>query len=173
MNIINNNCLLLSITDVDFSEHLQEPSLLNINITVKYNCCNNVIFSETSDGLVFASENAEVDNNNIIIHYTFFSNLNPTNLQDGIYEIIITFNFSDDSFIQYSNCLFVDCSLSCKLANYMATNLGTEKATTLAMIHYSLKEAANCECECEKMCRLYRYLYEELTDNKIDYGCNC
>lgn len=115
----------------------------------------------------------EIVNGNIELDYTLFSQLNSTQLADGIYTTTITFYYTDGTFIQYSNCIFVDCTVACLLATYMATNIGTEMATTLAMIHYALQESEGCECVCEDKCVLFEYLWNNLSTVPTTSGCNC
>lgn len=119
------------------------------------------------------SDYITIENNTIVIDHSMFSSLNATSLLDGIYNVSITFYFTDGSFETYENCIFVDCQTACKLATYMAANLGKPVATEMAMLHYALHEASLCECECENLCILFGDLWNKLFNTPLIGGCNC
>ena len=114
-----------------------------------------------------------IEDGEIVIDHELFSVFNPTQLADGIYTVTVAFYLTDGTYIQYTNCIFVDCTVACKLATYMAANIGTEMSTTLAMIHYALQESEGCECVCEDKCKLFEYLWNNLSTVTTSSGCNC
>ncbi len=89
---------------------------------------------------------------------------------DGVYTVDITYVKNNNSTIVETSCLFLDCTIKCKVAAKIDT-LKTD--TTLHIIYFALLEASNCSCQCDKMCKLYEQLLIELgiTLNTSDCGC--
>lgn len=168
-----------------------------IVIGVRYNCCDNTYLeteidcqeseSDTSFYVIIDLRNSDceyesdfividTDLQTITLTKEFFTALNPSSpdhLLDGVYTITISIYYADGSFYEEENCIFVDCQTACKLAAYMAQNLGSAKATELAMIHFALTEAANCECVCDDLCTLFEYLWNSLNGIQITSNCGC
>lgn len=160
-----------------------------IVIGVRYNCCDNTYLETEIDCQESESDTSfsdceyesdfiviDTDLQTITLTKEFFTALNPSSpdhLLDGVYIITISIYYADGSFYEEENCIFVDYQTACKLAAYMAQNLGSAKATELAMIHFALIEAANCECVCDDLCTLFEYLWNSLNGIQITSNCGC
>lgn len=160
-----------------------------IVIGVRYNCCDNTYLETEIDCQESESDTSfsdceyesdfiviDTDLQTITLTKEFFTALNPSSpdhLLDGVYTITISIYYADGSFYEEENCIFVDYQTACKLAAYMAQNLGSAKATELAMIHFALTEAANCECVCDDLCTLFEYLWNSLNGIQITSNCGC
>jgi len=183
MNITNNNFLeFILISDFFNSEELEDFSKIEISIT--YNCCETLVFTDTlfpveesESGVESESEDEPIaegvhsylQDGKIYISKDLFTNIGITN---GIYTITVVFYLDDNIIFETYNCIFVDETIGCTLVSYMATHLGTSKATDLALVYYALKESEDCDCECENICVLYEYLWNNLFNyNPNPCGC--
>lgn len=91
---------------------------------------------------------------------------------DGIYSLTITAYKTSGTRVTETNCLFVDCSLSCEISKKLKT-LGDKERVELLMIHYALTQGTNCPCDCDLLCELYRQLNNKLEINPQISGCGC
>lgn len=115
----------------------------------------------------------------IYISPEFFS---LTSLMDGIYKISIKFKAADNSYIQETNCAFVDVTVKCKVASVLQNILkeskvsGLEESSTIIhILHYALTNGSNCGCNCEELCKVYTELVTLLNniDPQITNDCGC
>lgn len=200
MKLSYTDCKTITLSQIEPIDELQgvgetwlEDAMVSdidrIVIGVRYNCCDNTYLETEIDCQESESDvsfgDCEYESDYIIIDTDaqtitltedFFAALNPsspTHILDGVYTITISIYYTDGSFYEEENCIFVDCQTACKLAAYIAQNLGSSKATELAMIHFALTEAANCECVCENLCTLFEYLWNSLNNIQISSNCGC
>jgi len=119
-------------------------------------------YSEVGTGLFISGES-------LYISPAIIDSLLPS-FTDGIYTVDITYVKNNNSTIVETSCLFLDCTIKCKVAAKIDT-LKTD--TTLHIIYFALLEASNCSCQCDKMCKLYEQLLSELGIilNTTDCGC--
>ena len=182
MNIINNDCESLTVSDELFQTYLEDPTLKTIEVTVGYNCCDSLSFETTiemnesssgSESSEAGNEYVTIVNNTLVIDHSLFASLKEDSMADGIYTVTVKFTLESGEYYSNTNCLFVDNVSACLLVTYMADNLGTEKSTSLAMIHYALTEGANCECTCSNMCTLFEYLWNNISTTNTTINCGC
>ena len=89
---------------------------------------------------------------------------------DGVYTVDITITKSNNSVITDRSCLFADCETRCKVADKLDT---IKTSTDIHLMYFALTESANCGCQCESICELYRKLTVELGLNPLTSGCDC
>jgi hypothetical protein len=94
---------------------------------------------------------------------------------DGIYRVDIKFK-DETGFTRIYNCIFVDVTFKCRLANLL-TNLLDEdyNSQTAHLLHYSLINGSNCGCVCDEMCVSFNALKTILDNQPVqatDCGCN-
>lgn len=188
MNItIDSLFLNFTLEDDNFPIYMVDFS--KIEISIKYNCCDEVVFedeilpnedssssgSESEDSHVGDSEYSYIDENyNIIINRDILTSFATSYIPNGIYTINIKVYFNDNTLIYETyNCIFVDYDFNCQVVNYMSTNIGTEIATEVGVLYYALKNSSNCDCECDNICILYETLYNYLNDTNNINICGC
>lgn len=111
--------------------------------------------------------------NSVSVNFGLFENTMLDSLIDGIYRITVIIHLVNGTTIIWYNCIFVNCTTPCLLAEFMVDNIGTDIATELAMIHHSLVQADNCPCICDDMCESFEYLWTHLSNTQIPSGCEC
>ena len=98
----------------------------------------------------------------IYIKPEFFDN---QNLIEGVYNIKLKYIKTDGSYIEESQCSFIDCGLKCKIASLLddyVDSMNPEINKDLYLQYFALIESGNCGgCNCEELCIIY--------DNIIDY----
>lgn len=122
------------------------------------------------DGVVNLPESISLDQNTIVLLPSFFD---LEAYSDSIVHLELTLTHEDGSFTTEEVCYFMDCTIKCKLTsmhNFECLNQGMN----LAMLHYSLTQASNCNCDCANMYEIFQYLDKQLTyiTNNIE-GCGC
>jgi hypothetical protein len=92
-----------------------------------------------------------------------------TKLKDGIYHIELELTFTDGSKKKESGCIFVDCTLLCKLVSFMANNPDSKAYSLYELIKFG----ENCSlCDCSDLCLLYNKLIKEV-NLKQEHDCSC
>lgn len=92
--------------------------------------------------------------------------------EDGIYTIKTEVISDNGSTITETNCIFVDCTTKCKIADVLP-NLNNNEKIEVLMLHYSLVNATNCSCNCKELCDVYTQLYKYIGTTIVNSGCNC
>ena len=107
---------------------------------------------------------------NVIITPTFFNSLQLT---EGVYSIEWTLHTIQNQLLTESACYFLEKSLKCRLLGVKEIDCRDRKQLDFTLLHYSLIQASNCNCDCEKMNIIYQYLNKHLplTPNTEDCGC--
>lgn len=123
---------------------------------------------------------AEVDGiDTLFINPSLFSG---TTFVDGIYKFAVKFVKVDGSSILITNCIFIDITMSCKVASTMASILeeatlvtNEKTATIIHLLHYALVNGSNCGCNCDDMCTVFNGLKNLLLDldPQILNDCGC
>lgn len=131
---------------------------------------DNVLYSEdfqvsaNDEGIAFAVDK-------FILTPTFF---NIGQFTDSIISLTVTFRTVNKESTTEQTCYFMDCTFKCKLPTI--TNFHClDDSVKLTMLHYSLKQASNCDCDCNSMYIVFQYLQKQignLTQNIEDCGCN-
>ena len=88
---------------------------------------------------------------------------------DGIYYIKVTNNgWSEET------CFFNDVETKCLLSAYLLNAIDDKFITDLYLVHYALTQGSNCACNCVKLCKLYKYLQDKLSNSIPEkHGCGC
>jgi len=108
----------------------------------------------------------------IIITPTFFG---LDAFVDGVYNIELVISLVGGVDQTEEGCYFLDISLKCRLILNDDIECGTDKSyLDYLMLHYSLTQASNCNCDCSKMLDIFNFLDRilPLTANTEDCGCN-
>jgi len=98
-----------------------------------------------------------------------------TEFIEGIYEIELTLHYKLKYLAQFSNCYFLDLTMKCRLGLPENTGCGLNSLQIqYLMMHYSLTQASNCQCDCNKMHTIYQFLNANLpsTFNTVNCGCS-
>lgn len=95
--------------------------------------------------------------------------------KDGVYTVNVNYIKSDGTQIIEENCIFIDCEIKCIVGSKVDALLDKERNDdiNIFLLHYTLVETSNCNCNCSKLCEIYNQLYEMLCDNKDCTQCNC
>lgn len=82
---------------------------------------------------------------------------------DGIYQVqVITRDAGGDQTDIQTACMFLDCTLRCKLLTASLQGM---------MLHYTLWRLQACSCDCEKLATVYEALLGELNMKLPDSTC--
>jgi hypothetical protein len=130
---------------------------------------------EYSNQNAYFSFNEELDhlilNEGLYLTPFFFE---QEQFKDGIYQVKIKFVKLNGSWIEESNCFFLDVETKCKVSRFIEGLKEKEVvSTTIHIAHYALTNASNCGCNCTEMCELYRYLVKTLDNNVKTEDCEC
>lgn len=97
-----------------------------------------------------------------------------TSFTDCIISLTVTFRTTTKESSTEQTCYFMDCTFKCKLPTI--TNFHClDDSVKLTMLHYSLKQSSNCDCDCNSMYTVFQFLQKQignLTQNIEDCGCN-
>lgn len=99
---------------------------------------------------------------------------------NGVYRVDMKITDTTGHSI-YSNCLFIDIDMSCKVAGLLDAILiekaksGENPSTIAHILHYSLVNGSNCGCNCDAMCDNYNALVGLLdaVSAQISNDCGC
>ena len=116
-----------------------------------------------------SQDNIIVSGGTIYFPPSFFD---AENLVDGIYTIIVEVNLTNGMTAIEEACYFVDCISSQKLIDTIDVDLCKDVDTDLVLLHYSLTQASNNECDCEQMQKVFDYLWKNLNVINTD-SCGC
>lgn len=108
----------------------------------------------------------------IIILPEFFD-LDVDSFTDNLVHFKLILRTVNNVFSTEETCFFIDCTFKCLLPSVHNFHC-IEEGINLAMLHYSLTQASNCKCNCEKMIEVFRYLSKQLgyiQNNIEDCGC--
>lgn len=93
---------------------------------------------------------------------------------EGVYEIELSLHLDHGYIVQFSGCYFLDVTMKCRLGLTSDFECGLNTAQMqYLMLHYSLTEASNCQCECDKMHTIYEFLNKSLPLNSKTQNCGC
>lgn len=179
-----------TLVEEDFQVYAE--NFTKIEVEIKYNCCDSIIFEDTilpieESSSSSTSSSSEVDTNvgegeysymnsdyEIVIDKDIFTTFTTSYIPSGVYTITIKIYFDEDVLIYETfNCIFVDYDIDCQVVNFMANNLTTETGTEVGILYYALKNSTNCDCECDNICILYQTLYNYLNNTENINICGC
>lgn len=174
LNLTNSSCENISISS-DVSNY-DDVDITSIDIGVKINCCDTSINYQITD--FDTPDSLLVDNmtsgvREIILTPEFFNTTEALN--DGVYGITIKVTKDDDSFVEETGCILVDCYIKCAIIDLI------EKGDYEAhRIYEGIISANNCitaDCNCNTACNLFKMLVERLEldtlDGKNINDCGC
>lgn len=119
----------------------------------------------------FASDpDVIISNDKIIIKPSFFTD---AVLQEGIYSITIIITTTDNIAIQESTCFFVDITMSGLLQAFVEPSKCDATQMHLLLMHYSLNQGSNNNCNCDNMYEIYNYLAQVINKTLIIEDCGC
>lgn len=105
---------------------------------------------------------------------------NLDSIIDGIYKITLKYNKADNSYVEETNCSFVDITIKCKVANSLnlllqeSNDSNLEKlGSTIHLLHYALVNGSNCGCNCTELCQCYAALIDLLNNVPQTDNCDC
>lgn len=108
-------------------------------------------------------------NNNIYLKPSFFG---KESFDDGIVHVKTVVYTADNSIVTEETCFFVDCSIRQSLAENIDIEQCKATDVEILMLHYSLVQASNHDCDCEAMHEIFEYLSNNLeTTNNNPCGC--
>lgn len=83
---------------------------------------------------------------------------------DGVYTFKLTVTFTSNSVTTEIGCLFIDNETACEVAKLANGDCDTLE---LKVNYYLLSNAGqgDCECDCEPLCALYKYISEYESDS--------
>ena len=178
--------LALSSDEIDtFISSIESSPYSSIVITGTKTCSTEVEQEYTVEEIQAPTEDfkytIDVENSRLLVKPTFFG---ITDYLDGIYHLDVKLVKVDDAgYIQFSNCLFVDITYKCKVAanlkNIILENKNlqdNEKVSSIIhILHYSLVNGSNCDCNCAEMCIVFNELTNLLTNinPQILQDCGC
>ncbi len=133
------------------------PNVVSVVVSAQINCC-----SDKKNTTITGSATS------FVIQPSFFGH---TTLKDGIYHIELELTYADGTKKKEVKCVFIDCTLLCKLVSFMANNPDSKAYQLYELI----KHGEDCgQCDCSDLCMLYKKLIEEVKlkqDKNIDCGC--
>ena len=134
------------------------PNVVSVVVSGQINCCSD-------------KKNTTISSNigsTFVVQPNFFGH---QTLKDGIYHFEIEATYTDGTKKKEVSCVFVDCTLLCKLVSFMANNPNSKAYQLYELI----KHGETCgQCDCSDLCMLYKKLIEEVKlkqDKNIDCGC--
>lgn len=137
-------------------------------VKIEYNesgIVTNELFSLTSDDSII------VGNEYILIEPGFFG---LTAFEDSIVHIKLSIVSTTGGLKYEEGCYFFDCTFKCRLPDILDESCLTNKDLHLVMLHYSLTQASNCECDCSKMYSVFSFLSKLLpAETSNTSGCGC
>ena len=126
---------------------------------------------ESSTPFGFTSNTDIVINNDSIYILPSFFDL--TSFVNGIYSITAILTTTANVLIEERACLFVDCTLGAALHKLVDEDKCDTHSMHLLLMHYTLKEASNGNCNCSDMYSIFDYLSQNINQEIItDCGCN-
>jgi hypothetical protein len=172
----NTDCSLMLVNSDLLTTAFTTPNpYVKITVTVFANCCDcdGYTFEITRDAPAeFPTSEEDVYNwtgTQLEINPKIV-NENNTKWADGVYKVIVTLSDDAEDVVSESNCFFLDCETSCKVAKHIKALLKTETDTEVHLLHFGLVNGGNCNCNCEELCYLYRKLFNILNNTE---SCLC
>lgn len=142
-----------------------------ITTTFVKDCGTEITISQT------VAETADTDsvfyvdtvNRNLQLKCTAFG---LTAFVDGVFFVKIRLKKTDSSYIEISNCIFLDLTYKCKVAENLdkllveeQNNAINRKMEMIYAIHFGLTAGSNCGCNCADLCIAFTRLKELLGEN--------
>lgn len=108
----------------------------------------------------------------IILTPEFFD-LDVNSFSDAVVNINLKLRTKARRFSNESTCFFIDCTLKSLLPSIHNFEC-VDQSTNIIMLHYSLTQASNTDCNCGDMYIVFQYVKKELgklSNNIQDCGC--
>ena len=160
-------------------DNIADYSKVKVEATI--NCCPTVFSDEEILGPDIDTSKFVITSDSIIVKLAFFSSL-LTAFPDGIYHFEVKLFKTNDTYIYQDNCIFIDITYKCQVAQYIKDLLVKEEAgscaTNVHILHYALVNGSNCGCNCKEMCEVFKELTRILKPNNVStqtqiQGCGC
>lgn len=149
--------------------YLEDPASYTFTLEVTVNCCEEFL------PITLTPQNFDVVNRVFTLLPSHLST-SWEQFKDGIYQVKLTVTNNDDGSSNTDlSCIFVDCTLSCEVTNYLVYN-PTAPVQEIVSLHTALKYFSECDCACDKGCELFKRLIKLLGVNIVipkpaDCGC--
>lgn len=165
----NNYCEGINVNSSLMDFYLEDPASYTFTMEVVVNCC------EEFPPITIDTTNFDVVNRVYTLTPEQLSTSWET-FKDGIYQIkLIVVNNETGSTETDLSCIFVDCTISCEVTNYLVYN-PTAPIEEIVSLHTALKYFSECDCACDKGCELFKRLIRLLgvtidIPKPADCGC--
>lgn len=166
-----NGCKKITITDnYDWEEIVPATSVVNTLITLKY------ISSTATEDVITIVDETEYVSTIDVLPATILASW--TKIEDGYYQIKITYTLDDDSTVKINTEVFNKCNMECKLDKFIADYIENSECDSCNkekqndILNMSLKSTLLCyaiTCSTKtKVWELYNYINNMLTE----YNCS-
>lgn len=109
----------------------------------------------------------------------FFNNATTaTKFADGVYTFDFIITLLDGSCIFIRECVFVGCSINCKLIEMLSDDVENQETINLVGIYNALQSSNTCNLSCSEITDLFNYLNTQVnggtSNTTTESGsCNC
>jgi hypothetical protein len=165
----------LSATDDVITEYAADTTLYpSVEMTTTLDCGTPCVISYASSVITDPTNSFYLDipNNQFVVPPGMFA---LTAFIDGVYRVDIKF-IQPNGFTRIYNCIFIDMTFKCQLANLLSgLQDGDIASETAHLLHYSLVNGSNCGCACDDMCENFIALETILVNQPAkatDCGCS-
>lgn len=135
------NEIIVTPTEID----LEDANIATLNLSILFDCCTELV-----------NEDKELPYVGTTITVLPAINVEDDTFKDGVYQVTITATYENGSIITETRCIFVDTSIKCDVADFIAQAPTSE----VGPLYVILLKTNDCECNCTTACEILKRIRE-------------